>query len=135
MTVGEKVWRCALALCGVRFRLQGRDPATGLDCVGVVLAAYGCAGVRLSAADDYALRGFPFARVVTELESNGLQRVQGQPEMGDIGLFLLPARQIHLALIAPDRLIHADALLRRTVEAPTNRLPAPNLSWRWIEKG
>lgn len=37
--VGARAWACAETMLGVRFRLQGRSPESGLDCLGLVLAA------------------------------------------------------------------------------------------------
>ena len=129
------VWAAGEALVGVRFRLQGRDAATGLDCVGVVVAAFASAGVRLSAIDDYALRGFGLRRAEAVLAAAGLWRARGAVRIGDVGLFALPGRQLHLALLAPGRLIHADAGLRRVVIAPAARLPEPASRWRWNFEG
>lgn len=134
ITVGARAWAAALALTGTRFRLQGRDAATGLDCVGLIVAAYAAAGVRLDAIDDYALRGFPLARALEGMVGSGLRRVSSPVAAGDVALFVLPAGQLHFALIAPGRLVHADALLRRVVEAPAARLPPPITWWRWPEE-
>jgi cell wall-associated NlpC family hydrolase len=127
------VWAAAEALIGVRFRLQGRDAATGLDCVGVIVAAYAAVGVRLAALDDYALRGVSLARAEAAIAQTGLRRTRGRIVTGDVGLFALPARQLHLALLAPGKIIHADAGMRRVALAPANRLPAAASRWRWVE--
>jgi cell wall-associated NlpC family hydrolase len=134
MSVGARAWAAGRALVGTRFRLQGRDAASGLDCIGVIVAAYAAAGVRLAAIDDYALRGFALERALAGIDGSGLQRVGGAMAAGDVALFALPAGQLHLALIAPGRLVHADALLRRVVEAPEGRLPPPVARWRWAEE-
>ncbi|MBA4748364.1 MAG: peptidoglycan endopeptidase [Sphingopyxis sp.] len=125
------VWAAAEALVGAGFRLQGRDAATGLDCVGVIVAAYAAAGVRLDAIDDYALRGFGLRRAEAALTAAGFGQAKGMIVVGEVGLFALPARQLHLALLAPGRVIHADAGLRRVVIAPASRLPEAASRWRW----
>lgn len=130
---GARAWDCAQALLGAPFRLQGRSAATGLDCVGLVIAAYAGAGLRLGAIDDYALRGYPPDAAVAALDASGLGRAAGAVRRGDVALYRLPARQLHLALVAPGRLIHADAALRRVVAAPASRLPEPCGRWRPIE--
>lgn len=127
------LWAAAEALVGVRFRLQGRDAATGMDCVGVIVAAFAAVGVRLAALDDYTLRGVSLRRAEAGLEAAGLRRTRGPILTGDVGLFALPARQLHLALLAPGRMIHADAGLRRVAAAPANRLPEAASRWRWVE--
>lgn len=133
--IGARAWACAETLVGVRFRLQGRSPESGLDCAGLIVAAYAGADVRLDAIDTYALRGFPLDDALAHLDGTGFVRVACPVQPGDVALFALPARQLHFALLAPDRLIHADAALRRVVAAPTNRLPAAIARWRWTMKG
>jgi hypothetical protein len=130
MNAGAAAWDAARALVGTRFRLQGRDAATGLDCVGVIIAAYAAAGVRLDCLADYPLRGFPVERALAVLSGLPLQRVLDAGAAGDMGLYALPAGQLHFAIIGAGTLVHADAALRRVVEAPLARLPAPVGRWR-----
>lgn len=138
MNVGAQAWVAARALTGTRFRLQGRSAATGLDCVGLVVAAYHAAGARLLAMDDYALRGFALEAALGRIDASGLRRTAaGSGETwaaGDVALYILPAGQLHLAVLGPGRIVHADALLRRVVEAPLHRLPPPTARWRWTEE-
>jgi lipoprotein Spr len=129
-TIGEQAWACAAALVGVPFRLQGRSAETGLDCIGLVLAAFAGAGVRLVSIDSYALRGFPLADALRLIDASGLVRTAMPVERGDVGLFQLPARQLHLALLAPCEMIHADAGQRCVCAAPQSRLPEPAARWR-----
>ncbi len=129
--IGEQAWACAVALVGVPFRLQGRSAETGLDCIGLVLAAFAGAGVRLASIDSYALRGFPLERALALMDASGLARTGVPVQSGDVGLFLLPARQLHLALLAPGEIIHADAGQRRVCAAPPSRLPEAVARWRW----
>src|SRR3546814_20350651 len=58
-------------MVGVRFRPQGKDPVTGLDCVGLVWAAYAAAGRRLVRPANYPLRGW------------GLERIEGALAVAD----------------------------------------------------
>jgi len=104
-------------MVGVRFRLQGNDPATGLDCVGLVWAAYAIAGVRLVRPGDYPLRGWTRRRVEAGLAGAGFGPV-ADGRVGDVALFALAAGQFHLGLIGPASLVHAHAGLRRVVETP-----------------
>ena len=53
-------------MVGVPFRAQGRDPRYGLDCVGLVWAAYAAVGCALPAPTDYPLRGWRRGRIVAE---------------------------------------------------------------------
>lgn len=104
-------------MVGVRFRAQGRDAVHGLDCVGLVWAAYAGAGHRLRAPRDYPLRGWSRERIVAALEAAGFRRATGARD-GDVALIALPAGQFHLGLIGGGRLVHAHAGLRRVVETP-----------------
>lgn len=103
----------ARALVGVRFRLHGRDPATGLDCVGVVAAALG----RNDAPTGYAMRGGTAAGFAGMLQAAGLAPA-GEAEAGDVLLIEAGPRQFHLGIWTGLGTVHADAGLRRVVETP-----------------
>ncbi|WP_066650239.1 hypothetical protein [Sphingomonas sp. CCH10-B3] len=79
----------ARSAVGARFRLHGREAATGLDCVGLAALAYGEAAV--AAVDVRA---------------------------GDLLLCASGPGQLHLAIDSGGGVIHADAMLRRVVERP-----------------
>ncbi|MBL8650277.1 MAG: peptidoglycan endopeptidase [Sphingopyxis sp.] len=117
-------------MVGARFRLQGHDPATGLDCVGVVWAAYAAAEVRLMRPDDYPLRGWGRGRVEMALVAAGFASVADARD-GDVALIALPAGQFHLGLIGPVSLIHAHAGLRRVVETPWGDGLGSTERWRF----
>ena len=101
--------RAAAALVGARFRLHGRDPATGLDCVGVVAAATGEA-----VPTGYALRGGDPVRIGALMDAR-LRRASGR-RAGDVLLFAVGAGQLHLAVASAGGFVHADAGLGRVVE-------------------
>ncbi len=105
----------ARQLIGAPFRLHGRDPETGLDCVGVVAVLYGWSGV---APDDYALRNSLSSRWVQLLDELAVRRGESQPRAGDIVLLHVGPAQYHVGVWTGDGLIHADAGLRRVVEMP-----------------
>jgi murein DD-endopeptidase / murein LD-carboxypeptidase len=102
----------ALALVGARFRLHGRDLATGLDCVGVAAAAAG-----VDAPSGYALRGGDAAMIADLIERAGLVAVAGA-QAGDILLMRTGPGQLHLGVRTAGGMVHADAGLRRVVERP-----------------
>ncbi|WP_375382376.1 peptidoglycan endopeptidase [uncultured Sphingomonas sp.] len=102
----------ARSVLGVRFRPQGRDPAFGLDCVGLVAWATGLDAVPA----DYALRGGD-AHAIAALVDRFARRVDAA-EPGDVLLLAAGAAQFHLAVTTGDGVIHADAALRRVVERP-----------------
>jgi murein DD-endopeptidase / murein LD-carboxypeptidase len=97
---------------GVRFRAQGRDPAHGLDCVGLV-------GVALAAElpADAPMRCGDVARVMRAATGLGVRRVE-DARAGDVALFASGPGQLHLGVLSESGLIHADAVARRVVERP-----------------
>lgn len=103
----------AAALIGTRFRLHGRDPATGLDCVGLVACAAGAA-----APTGYALRGGDPARVAQALHAAGFAPAAAGTRPGDVLLMRPGPGQLHLGIRSRHGLIHADAGLGRVVERP-----------------
>lgn len=128
--VGVRAFAAARALVGVRFRPQGCEPATGLDCAGLVWAAYAAAGVRLVRPRAYPLRGWGRERVEAALRAAGFAAVEGGARAGDVALIALPAGQFHLALTGPESLVHAHAGLRRVVETPLEASDGAARRWR-----
>ena len=117
-------------MVGVRFRPQGTDPATGLDCVGLVWAAYAAAGRRLARPADYPLRGWTLEKVEAAFAAAGFIRVGDPMRIGDVLLIVYPARQYHLGLIGPEAFIHAHAGLRRVVATPLDTSLHGAARWR-----
>ena len=113
---GQQLAEAALSLVGTPFRLHGRDPATGLDCVGVLASALAACGSEARLPNGYALRN----RVLPELGSfvagSGFAAASGPVEPGDVLLVRAGPGQFHL-LIAADNggFIHAHAGLKRVV--------------------
>jgi lipoprotein Spr len=114
---GKEVVRRARALIGVRFRPQGRNLETGLDCIGLVAAAVGVEGVP----QDYRLRGCNLADLANALQKAGL-RASSPTAPGDVIAMRPGAEQVHLGIWTGSGIIHADARLGRVVERPG---PAP----------
>jgi murein DD-endopeptidase / murein LD-carboxypeptidase len=111
---GDPVIR-ARALIGTRFRLHGRDPATGLDCVGLITCVY---TAITRPPEGYALRGGTIAGFAAMFITNGMAQRGGEPCAGDVLLLQPSAAQFHLGIWSGDSLIHADGVLRRVVETP-----------------
>jgi murein DD-endopeptidase / murein LD-carboxypeptidase len=105
----------ARALIGTRFRLHGRDPASGLDCVGLIVCA--CPAITRP-PEGYALRGGTAAGFGAMFIANGMTQRLGEPHPGDILLLQPSAAQFHLGVWSGESLIHADGVLRRVVETP-----------------
>lgn len=112
MRRGAAAAAAARALVGARFRLHGRDPAMGLDCVGVAAAALG-----RPAPADYAMRTGDADRAAVWLAAAGLTRVTAAGP-GDVVLMRSGPGQLHLGVLTADGMVHADAALARVVERP-----------------
>lgn len=104
----------ARSLVGTAFKLHGRDPAYGLDCVGLVAAAF-CVD---DTPQDYALRGGDPATFGRMLRALGCRRRRASPRRGNVFLLRPGPAQFHLGIWTGQSLIHADAGLRRIVETP-----------------
>lgn len=127
MTGGERVLAAAEALVGVRFRAQGRDPALGLDCVGLVAVALARAGAGVTLPRDYALAS---GRLPMGAVPVGVRPCDGSAP-GDVLLCRVSAAQLHLAVRTRDGIVHADAHARRVV-ARAGMVPWPiEAAWRW----
>jgi len=131
MSPSARAVAAARSAIGARFRLHGRDPATGLDCVGLAALALRAAGAALEVPTGYALRNGDIDRVVAAIEAAGLARAEA-PRIGDLLLFQAGPGQLHFAIQSDSGMIHADAMLRRVVER--SDLPWPVIG-RWRLQG
>mgnify|MGYP005843803639 CR=1 FL=1 len=132
----ERLGEAALGLAGAPFRMHGRDPATGLDCVGVAVAALALIGRPVSPPDDYRLRGGSVHRFDRWAAGCGLLVVPSHnlEAAGDVLLCAAGPQQFHVMIDAGSVLVHAHIGLRRVAATPK---PAP---WpvlrRWrLEEG
>lgn len=115
MTVNEIIQR-ARSLVGVPFRAQGRNPLTGLDCVGVVLWCFAIPARFVRR--DYRLRGAHLGEIEAALSIWFNRTGSTRGRAGDVMLFVLSRDQNHLAINCGHTFVHADASLRRVVETP-----------------
>lgn len=112
----EDYQRRARALVGTRFRPQGRAAATGVDCVGLVLLAYGIDPNEVRR--NYRLRGDHQAEAKREL-ARFFCPVKGRPpQAGELLVLAVSAEHIHFGIRTDRGLVHADARLGRVVETP-----------------
>lgn len=122
----DRLVASARAFLGVRFAHQGRNPATGLDCLGLLIATASKAGLTLQgqspeALDDrhYGVR--PDTEYLQRMLGTHLQTVHS-PEIGDVLLLTIDGRPQHLALVTDYPvagelgMIHAYAVARKVVE-------------------
>jgi len=127
---GAEFAAAAEALVGAPFRLHGRDPAAGLDCVGVVAAAFKACGREVREPRGYGLRNRSVAPLLDLAAANDLVETDGPIAPGDV-LLVRPGPGQHHLLVAscPGRFVHAHAGLRRVVAQP-GPLPWPTQR-RW----
>lgn len=117
-------------LLGAPFRLGGRDPATGVDCVGLVACALGAEGPQ-----GYGLRNSCIARHLILADRAGFAASMEPLARGDLILTVPGPAQHHLLVaLRRDLFIHAHAGLRRVV-LHHGPLPWPELArWRLAPK-
>jgi cell wall-associated NlpC family hydrolase len=127
---GDALALAARELVGAPYRHGGRDPASGLDCLGVVAASFAAIGWpgRLPARSTLRRRDVPDA---AQLASRaGLICTNGAVAAGDILLVRCSSIQLHLLIaISTDRFVHAHAGLRRVVLGPGD--PTWTLAAHW----
>ena len=131
MSAGEQMAMAARALVDARFRLHGRETATGLDCVGVVLVALGALGRAVGPLPPYSLKRTslePFDRIGRE---HGLVEATGAPMAGDVLVFRVGPAQLHAGIAdGAGGIVHAHAALRRVVQGPVPSDWAIVQQWR-----
>ncbi len=116
MTRGEEAVGRARALIGMRFVAQGRDPAVGLDCVGLALLAYDLDASGVS--DNYRLSGAHRAAILESANAKFWRVARSRRRAGDLLMLCPGAAQWHLAIWTGDGLIHADIVRGKIVERP-----------------
>lgn len=140
---GQALADAATGLVGTPFRLGGRDPRIGLDCLGLLHASLVRIGHVPFDATGYRLRNVSIAGWLPLAQRNGFAEAEGIPMAGDVLLCRPGPGQHHIVIWqgaagldrAPlitqrvARFIHAHAGLRRIVAAPAP-LPWP-LAAHW----
>ncbi len=117
---GHDLAEAAAGLVGSPFRLHGRDPLTGLDCIGLLAAALVALGRRTDFPTGYQVRTDTFAGLASAARDHGFEPVSGPAVPGDV-LFVKPGpAQLHLviAAVAPGQFIEAHAGIGRVVVRP-----------------
>lgn len=110
----ESLAAAAEALVGVPFRLHGRDPASGLDCIGVLAHALLAIGRPADLPDAYSLRARHVTGLAEIAEQCGFAPATGGFAPGDVLFTRIGPVQFHLLIAARDcRFVHAHAGLRQ----------------------
>ena len=129
---GNELAHAAAGFVGASFRLHGRDPIMGLDCVGLVLLAMAEIGRPVRLPVSYQLRNLEPERFLQLPAAAGfVEPTDTELEHGDVLVFAPGAAQLHLAIVAVGGgIVHAHAGLRRVVHTPFP-LPWPIVGhWR-----
>jgi cell wall-associated NlpC family hydrolase len=129
---GEALAAAAERFVGVPFRLHGRDPERGLDCIGLALAALETVGRRVR-VPAYRLRMREIGGLVAAASDAGLVEASGPVRPGDVLLVRPGPAQHHLAIAASGGgFVHAHAGLRRVVLTPAPLPWAEGRRWRLL---
>ena len=120
----------AAACLGTRFHWQGRQPGTGLDCGGLILAAAEGAGIAVDAPADYGRR--EGSRALLRIVREHMDRVApSELDEGDVVLFE-GRKRIHAGVcVSRERFVHAWEDVGRVVESRlVSWLPFVHSAWR-----
>jgi len=128
---GASLAQSAASLIGVRFRLFGRDPATGVDCVGLIHASLALIGRIPNLPDGYKLRNANPERWLRHARLSGLHEVTDAVSPGDVIMYSPGPGQQHIVIAESGSVcIHAHAGLRRVVRQPMTFAHPALLHWR-----
>ena len=118
-------------LIGTPFRLHGREPETGLDCIGLLSAAMAAGNRPITLPTGYPLRLRDLAQWLPDPATLGFAEARGTFRPGDVVMLQPGAAQFHLAIA--DRTlgwVHAHAGLRRVVRDAALPLGTIAIHWR-----
>ena len=132
---GVDLARAAESLVGAPFRLHGRDPGSGLDCIGLFAASMAECGRPVTVPNGYAMRLRDLAAFRPLAATWGFIEADGPAEPGDVLMFTVGPVQFHLAIAARHGLlVHAHAGLRRVVLGPAGADWRPAGHWRLLDQ-
>lgn len=123
----------AKSCVGCQFKLHGRDPAMGIDCVGLVLWACKAIHRHPPPVERYALRNTRIDQWLPLFDLAGFAKAKGTPITGDVAMLRPSPGQFHFGITtSPERFVHAHAGLRRVVISPMPQPSDPVGLWRLI---
>jgi len=127
---GAALADAAEALAGAPFRLHGRDPETGLDCIGLLAAALVAIGRTAPLPNGYALRNRTLPPLAGLAAACGFAAADGKTRPGDVLVLRAGPGQYHFAIATRgDGFVHAHAGLGRVARS-AGAPPWPVLT-RW----
>src|SRR5574343_658591 len=124
----DDVVREARKVIGAIWVHQGRDPATGLDCLGVIVWVAKRLGLHFPDRTDYGREPIGML-LVEEVRERLVEIPVGTEQSGDVLILRTPGKQLptHVAIVAKGEnelmLIHSIQLsaAQKTVEEPYRR--------------
>ncbi len=133
---GAEFARAAESLLGTPFRLHGRDPATGIDCIGLLSCSFAACGINAALPTGYSLRTGRWDGLDVFAYQLGFGECRGPFQPGDIGLFQPSAAQLHFAISSHSTsgFVEAHAGLRRVVISPSPSRYLQLRHWRLISE-
>ena len=129
---GRDLALAAENLLGTPFRLHGRDPTTGIDCIGLLACTFAACGIHAALPTGYSLRTGRWDGMELLADQLGFAECEGPSKPGDICLFQPSPAQLHFAIssLSTPGFVEAHAGLRRVVISPAPS-PYPLLrQWR-----
>lgn len=123
-------------LCGSSFRLHGRDPQSGLDCIGLVEQCVKAAGRNITAPNGYAIRQGRPQQIADFMRNAGFTALPQDEAMweGDILLVRPHPAQLHLLVRVKGGCVHAHAGLGKVVFTPGSPSWPVILIFRLVER-
>jgi cell wall-associated NlpC family hydrolase len=132
-----KIAQTARQYCGVPWRHQGRNPETGLDCVGLCIATAANLGIHFVGNPAYA-RSHDGSELIATLGRFLIPVRKENWRTGDVGLFKESGYPVHLGFLAikagARTVIHAHARRRKVVEETLDGYGHPYLVYRLEDK-
>ena len=118
-------------MLGAPFRLHGRDPEFGIDCVGLVAVALERIGRKAVVPLRYGMRNSAPGAWTDFFLASGFESVGDSLAAGDVIVTRPGPGQHHLMIVEdPVSAIHAHAGLRRTVRQPIGSDIIISAHWR-----
>lgn len=131
MSQAELFAQAAASLIGTKFRLHGRSPATGVDCVGLVCLSLAAVGKKPSFPEGYMLRNSSALPWLRYAKASGLSQASGSIKRGDVILYVPAPGQQHLVIAETSSVfVHAHCGLKRVVRQTLDLPPATIAHWR-----
>lgn len=118
--MAKKMAEKAMSLCGLAFRLHGRDEKGGLDCIGLAEQCLLAVDFDCQAPNGYSIRGGAEESINDFMTNIGFQRFAAASELceGDFVLVRPSPVQWHFLVRAKDGFVHAHAGLGKVVFCP-----------------